>query len=66
MQFKAERKEAEANATTTPEQEPKNQKTRHVYMTVKLADSFIASDQTGAYPKNIFQGQQIQLRILHF
>ena len=45
LQFEAERKEAEADAVPTPEQEPNNQKTKHVhYMTVKLADSFIAND----------------------
>ena len=57
FQFEAERKEAEADATATPEQEPNNQKTRHVYMTVKLADSFIASNQTGAYPRTSSRGK---------
>ena len=34
LQFEAERKEAEADAIATPEQELHNQKTRHIYMTV--------------------------------
>ena len=58
LQFEAERKETEADATATPEQEPKNQKTKYVYMTVKLVDSFIASDHTGAYPRASSRGNK--------
>ena len=43
-------REASLEATTVPEQVPGNVKTKQIYMTVKLSDGFIASDQTGAYP----------------
>ena len=46
-----ERDAASVDATTTPTQEPQNKKTLSVFMTVKLADGFIASDQTGAFPR---------------
>ena len=58
LQFKAERTKAEADAVAIPEQEPNNQKTKHVYMTVNLADYFIASYQTGAYPRTSFRGNK--------
>ncbi len=50
-EFLLEQQEASAEAMATPVQEPGNQKTRLVFMTAKLADDFIASDQTGAYPR---------------
>ena len=53
-----ERKEASNDATDTPTQEPGNVKTRLVFMTVKLADGFIASDQTGAYPRTSNRGNK--------
>ena len=34
-----------------PEQEPGNPKTKYVFMTTQLADGWIASDQTGAFPR---------------
>ena len=37
-------------AMDIPVQEPNNKKTHNVYMAVELADGFIASDQTGAFP----------------
>ena len=45
-----ERNKASIDATTLPTQEPGNIKTKHVFMTVRLADGFIVSNQTGAYP----------------
>ena len=46
-----EREEASIEAMMTPVQEPGNMTTRFVFMTVKLANELIASDQTGAYPR---------------
>ena len=39
------------DAMTVPTQEPSNKKTDPVYMTVSLADGWMASDQTGALPR---------------
>jgi len=52
----SERLDAAKDALTLPEQEPGNKKTKRVFMTVKLADGFIASDQTGAYPRTSHRG----------
>ena len=46
-----ERQAAMLDAMTVPAQEPSNKKTNLVYMTVRLADGWIASDQTGAFPR---------------
>jgi hypothetical protein len=46
-----EHDDASVDATTIPVQEPQNKKTHSVFMTVKLADNFIASDRTGAFPR---------------
>ena len=46
-----ERDAAAQDATATPEQEPSNSRTKKVFMTVQLADGWIASDQTGAFPR---------------
>ena len=46
-----ERQTAMVDAMTAPKQEPSNKKTNLVYMTVTLADGWIASDQTGAFPR---------------
>ena len=46
-----ERQAAMIDAMTVPKQEPSNKKNNLVYMTVTLADGWIASDQTGAFPR---------------
>ena len=46
-----ERDTASLNAMEVVPQEPQNKKILHVFMTVKLADSVIASKQTGAFPR---------------
>ena len=46
-----ERDAASEDATATPTQEPRNARTKMVYMTTALADGWIASDQTGAFPR---------------
>ena len=46
-----ERLEAAAETQAMPQQETGNKTTNYVFMTAKLADGFIASDQTGAYPR---------------
>ena len=46
-----EKAEAMADSMAIPQQEPGNHKTKLVFMTVKLADGWIASDQTGAFPR---------------
>jgi len=46
-----ERAEAIEDAITIPQQEPNNAKTMLVYFTVKLAEGWMASDQTGAFPR---------------
>ena len=51
-----ERLEAAEAAQSLSAQESGNKKTRKVFMTVKLADRFIASDQTGAYPRTSHRG----------
>ena len=58
IDLESERLEATKDAMTIPEQEPGNQKTKMVFMTVKLADSFIAFDQTGAYPRTSNRGNK--------
>ena len=39
------------DSLAVPEQEPGNAKTRSVFMTTQLADGWIASDQTGPFPR---------------
>ena len=46
-----ERDAAAEDALAIPEQEPNNTRTKKVFMTVKLADGWIASEQTGAFPR---------------
>ena len=41
-----------------PEQEPGNRKTKYVFMTSLLADGFICSDQTSAYPRTSSRGNK--------
>ena len=53
-----ERQEAAEETTACPEQEPDNKKTKYVFMTAKLADGFICSDQTGAYPRTSNKGNK--------
>ena len=53
-----ERFEAAEDTTTIPEQEPGNRKTKYVFMTALLADGFICSDQTGAYPRTSSRGNK--------
>ena len=53
-----ERIEAAEDAMTIPEQEPDNKKTKYVFMTAKLADGFICSDQTGAYQRTPNKGNK--------
>ena len=42
---------AVADATTIPEQTMNNKRTHWVFMTATLADGWLASDQTGAFPR---------------
>ena len=44
--------------TTIPTQEPQNIKTRYIFMTVRLADRFVAIDQTGAYQRTFDKGNR--------
>ena len=53
-----ERDAASDDAITTPTQEPSNEKTRKVYMSVNLADGWIASDQTGTFPRVSARGNK--------
>ena len=43
---------------TVPQQEPGNVRTKKVYMTVKLAENWIASDHTGAFPRVSSRGNR--------
>ena len=49
---------ATEEAATIPVQEPGNKKTHKVFMTVRLADDWIASDQTGAFPRTSSRGNK--------
>ena len=46
-----ERDAATEDAMAVPQQAPHNAKTMMVFMTVVLADGWIASDQTGRFPR---------------
>ena len=46
-----EREETSIEAAEVLVQEPNNKKTKLVFTKVKLANGFIASDKTGAYPR---------------
>ena len=46
-----ERQAAMLDAMTVPTKEPRNKRTNLVFMTMKLADGWIASNQTGAFPR---------------
>ena len=46
-----EKQAAMVDAMTVPKQKQSNKKTNLVYMTVSLADGWIASDQTGTFPR---------------
>ena len=46
-----ERDAATEDAMAIPQQEPHNAKTMMVFMTVVLANGWIASDQTGQFPR---------------
>ena len=46
-----ERQATMVDAMTVPKQEPSNKKINLVYMTVSLADGWIASNQTGTFPR---------------
>ena len=54
-----ERAAAALDAITVPAQEPDNQATHAVYMTTALADGWIASDQTGTFPRVSDRGNKI-------
>ena len=54
--FHLEQQAAANDAMALPEQEPGNKKTHLVFMTAKLANDYIASDQTGAYPRTSSRG----------
>ena len=51
-----ERAESLLKATTVTTQEPRNIKKKHAFMTVRLTDGFIASDQMGVYPRTSTKG----------
>ena len=51
LEHAEERKAAALDAITIPEQEQNNSETHVVHMTAVLADGWIASDQTGAFPR---------------
>ena len=53
-----ERSAAIDDAISIPIQEPGNAKTNLVYMTVQKAEGFIASDQTGKFPRISNKGNQ--------
>ena len=53
-----EGEEAPTEATMTPVQEPGNMKKKSVFMTVKLADGYIVSNQIGAYPPASNKGNE--------
>ena len=53
-----ERDAASDDSIATLTQEPSNEKTRKVYMSVNLADGWIASDQTGAFPRVSTRGNE--------
>ena len=42
---------AAEDAIAAPEQDPRNDRTKMVFMTAVLADGWIASDQTGTFPR---------------
>ena len=46
-----ERDAAADDAAAIPEEEPHNRRTKYVYMIIKLADGWIASNQTGPFPR---------------
>ena len=58
IDFEKEKKATEADTIAVPDQEPNNQKTKHIFMKVTLADFFIASGQTGAYPRTSSRGNK--------
>lgn len=53
-----ERVEAMNDAMMIPQQQPDNKKIKLVYMTVKLAEGWIASDQTGRFPRVSSRGNE--------
>ena len=53
-----EQNTAADDALKLPTQETNNEKTLKVFMTVKLADGWIASDQTGAFPRVSSRGNK--------
>ena len=55
-QHACKQEEASTEAVEIPAEKPNNKKTKLVFVTVKLANGFIASDQTGAYPKTSNKG----------
>ena len=57
-----ERDAAADEAAVLPEQVQGNKKTHLVFMTTVLADNWIASDQTGAFPRRpqLYQGRAHQ------
>ena len=60
-----ERDAATEDAMAIPQQAPQNAKTMMVFMTVVLADGWIASDQTGRFPRVSNRGNKyIQLDCL--
>ena len=53
-----EREAATEETMATPVQVPGNRKTHSVFMTTVLADDWIASDQTGAFPRTSNKGNK--------
>ena len=46
------------DAISVPNQEPKNKKTNMVFMSVQRPEGFIASNQTGKFPRMSNRGMQ--------
>jgi hypothetical protein len=46
------------DAISLPKQEPRNEKTRIIYMSTMKAEGLIASDQTGMFPRTSNRGNK--------
>ena len=53
-----ERAQAMDDAMMIPQQQPENRRTKIVYMTTKLAEDWMASDQTGRFPRVSRRGNE--------
>ena len=56
---------AVVEATTIPEQTVGNKRTHWVFMTAALADGWLASDQTGAFPRTSNKGHKYMAVFLY-